>query len=80
MLLFQPPQEELTDAEIAEVLRQSIAAAGRLGRHADVFLAGICAASTWSTGSGRLASSYAAPHGGGFIGESGIGFGEATLL
>ena len=32
-----------TDEEIADVLRQSIASADRLPRHADVFLAGICA-------------------------------------
>jgi hypothetical protein len=43
IMLFVPPHEELSDNEIAEVLRQSIANAGRLPRHADVFLAGICA-------------------------------------
>ena len=42
-MLFSPPHEELQDEEIAEVLRQSIANAGRLPRHADVYLAGICA-------------------------------------
>ena len=42
-MLFQPPREELTDEEIAAVLRQSIAGAGRLSRQADVFLAGVCA-------------------------------------
>ena len=42
-MLFQPPQEELTDEEIAAVLRQSIAWGGRLSRSTDVFLAGICA-------------------------------------
>jgi len=42
-MLFVPPHEELSDNEIAEVLRQSIANAGRLPRHADVYLAGICA-------------------------------------
>ena len=42
-MLFQPPQQELTDEEIAAVLQQALAAAGRLPRHADVFLAGICA-------------------------------------
>ncbi len=42
-MLFQPPNEELSDEEIAEVLRQTIAGAGRLPRTADVFLAGICA-------------------------------------
>jgi hypothetical protein len=42
-MLFQPPQEELSDEEIAAVLRQSIACAGRLPRHADVSLAGVCA-------------------------------------
>ena len=42
-MLFQPPHEELSDEEIAVVLRQSIACAGRLLRYADVSLAGICA-------------------------------------
>jgi hypothetical protein len=42
-MLFIQPREELTDDEIAEVLRQSIAYAGRLPRHVDVLLAGICA-------------------------------------
>jgi hypothetical protein len=42
-MLFQPPQQELTDEEIAAVLRQSIAGSGRLPRDLDVFLAGICA-------------------------------------
>jgi hypothetical protein len=41
--LFIPPHDELTDEEIAAVLRQSIANAGRLPRQAEVFLAGICA-------------------------------------
>jgi hypothetical protein len=41
-MLFEPPHEELSDEEIAAVLRQTIAA-GRLSRHADVFLAGVCA-------------------------------------
>jgi hypothetical protein len=40
-MLFQPRQEELSDEEIAAILRQTIAAAGRLPRHADVFLASI---------------------------------------
>jgi hypothetical protein len=43
VMLFVPPHEELSDDEIAKVLRQSIANAGRLPRHAEVFLAGICA-------------------------------------
>ena len=43
LMLFAPPHEELSDAEIARVLRQSIFDAGRLPRHADVSLAGICA-------------------------------------
>jgi hypothetical protein len=43
VMLFVPPHEELSDNQIAEVLRQSIANAGRLPRHADVYLAGICA-------------------------------------
>jgi hypothetical protein len=42
-MLFVQPHEELTDDEVADVLRQSIANAGRLPRHADLFLANICA-------------------------------------
>ena len=42
-MLFGQPQDELTDEEIADILRQLIASAGRLPRSADVFLAGICA-------------------------------------
>ena len=42
-MLFPSPHEELSDAEIVEVLRQSIANAGRLPRSLDVFLATICA-------------------------------------
>jgi hypothetical protein len=42
-MFFVPPREELSDEEIADVLRRSIANAGRLPRHADVLLAGICA-------------------------------------
>jgi hypothetical protein len=42
-MLFETPPDELSDEEIAAVLRQSIAAAGRLSRLADVYLAGICA-------------------------------------
>jgi hypothetical protein len=42
-MLFDAPHEELSDEEIAAVLRQSIAAVGRLSRQADLFLAGICA-------------------------------------
>jgi hypothetical protein len=42
-MLFEPPHEELSDEEIAAVLRQTIAAAGRLSRNADAFLAGVCA-------------------------------------
>ena len=45
-MLFETPQEELTDEEVAAVLRQTFgrwASAGRLPRHADVWLAGICA-------------------------------------
>jgi hypothetical protein len=37
------PHEELSDDQVAEVLRQLIARGGRLSREADVFLAGICA-------------------------------------
>ena len=42
-MLFAPPHDQLSDEEIAEVLRLSIANAGRLPRNADVFLASICA-------------------------------------
>jgi hypothetical protein len=42
-MLFDAPHEELSDEEIAAILRQSIAAAGRLSRQADLFLAGVCA-------------------------------------
>src|SRR5262245_5642762 len=43
LMLFQHPHEEPSDEEIAEVLLQAIAQAGTLPRHADIFLAGICA-------------------------------------
>jgi hypothetical protein len=43
LMLFGAPHEELTDEEVAAVLPQSMASAGRLPRHADVWLAGICA-------------------------------------
>jgi hypothetical protein len=42
-MLFLPPHEQLSDAEVLEVLRQIIARGGRLSREADVFLAGVCA-------------------------------------
>jgi hypothetical protein len=42
-MLFQPPQQELSDEELAAVLRQAIVRGERLSRQADVFLAGICA-------------------------------------
>jgi hypothetical protein len=42
-VLLGYPHQELSDEEVADALRQSIANAGRLPRHADVFLAGICA-------------------------------------
>jgi hypothetical protein len=42
-MLFAEPHEQLSDEDIADVLRQSIANAGQLSRHADLFLAGICA-------------------------------------
>ena len=43
-MLFQPPQHELSDEEVAAVLREVIAGAGRLPRHIDVYLlAGVCA-------------------------------------
>ena len=40
-MLFEPPPEELSDEEIAAVTRQTIAAAGRLSRQADLVLAGV---------------------------------------
>jgi hypothetical protein len=43
VVLFVPPHEVLSDEDIANVLRQLIGDAGRLPRHADVFMAGICA-------------------------------------
>jgi hypothetical protein len=42
-MLFDPPQDELSDEEVVAVLRQAMANAGRLPRHADLFLASICA-------------------------------------
>ncbi len=42
-MLFAEPHEELSDEEVVDVLRQSIANAGRLPRHADLYLAGVCA-------------------------------------
>jgi hypothetical protein len=42
-MLFTEPYEEVPDEEVASVLRQSIANAGRLPRNVDVFLAGVCA-------------------------------------
>ena len=42
-MLFQPPQHELSDEEVVAIIRQAMASAGRLPRHADLFLAGICA-------------------------------------
>jgi hypothetical protein len=42
-MLFAEPNEELSDKEIVDVLRQSIVNAGRLRRHADLYLAGVCA-------------------------------------
>jgi hypothetical protein len=44
-MLFQPPHEELSDADIMAVLCEAMAmaGAGRLPRSADVYLAGICA-------------------------------------
>jgi hypothetical protein len=42
-MLFAEPHEQLSDEDIADVLRQSIANAGQLSLHADVFLASICA-------------------------------------
>jgi hypothetical protein len=42
-MLFTEPHHELTDEEVAAILRQSIADAGRLSRQAEVFIAGVCA-------------------------------------
>ena len=42
-MLFAEPHDELSDEEIVGVLRQSIANAGQLSRHADLYLAGVCA-------------------------------------
>ena len=42
-MLFQPPHEELSDADIVAVLCEAMSGAGRLPRSADVYLAGICA-------------------------------------
>jgi hypothetical protein len=42
-MLFDASQKELSDEEVAAVLRQTMASAGRLPRHADLWLAGICA-------------------------------------
>jgi hypothetical protein len=42
-MLFAEPHDELSDEELAGVLRQSIVNAGRLPRHADLYLAGVCA-------------------------------------
>jgi hypothetical protein len=39
-MLFDPPHEEHSDEEVVAILRQAIAAAGRLSRQADLFLAG----------------------------------------
>ena len=42
-MLFAEPHEELSDEEIVDVLRQSIVNARRLPRHADLYLACVCA-------------------------------------
>jgi hypothetical protein len=43
MLLFHALHEELSDDEVAAVLREAMASLGRLPRHADPLLAAICA-------------------------------------
>ncbi len=43
MPLFDLPLCELSDDEIAGILRLSMMTAGRLARSADLFLAGLCA-------------------------------------
>jgi hypothetical protein len=42
-MLFEIPHHELTEAEIAAVLRDAIAGAGRFPRHIELCFAGICA-------------------------------------
>jgi hypothetical protein len=43
-MLFRTPQREISDMELATLLRDAIAAgASGLPRHADTFLAGLCA-------------------------------------
>jgi hypothetical protein len=42
-MLFPQPYAKVPDEEVASILRHSIASAGRLPRHVDVFLAGVCA-------------------------------------
>jgi hypothetical protein len=42
-MFFAEPHEEVSDEEIVDVSRQSIINAGRLPRHADLYLAGVCA-------------------------------------
>jgi hypothetical protein len=40
-MLFQPPHEELSDADIVAMLCEAMAGAGRLPRSADVYLASV---------------------------------------
>ena len=40
---FEIPHHELSDAEIAAVLRESIAGAGRFPRHVELCFARVCA-------------------------------------
>jgi hypothetical protein len=42
-MLFEIPHHELSDAEIAAVLRDLIAGAGRFPRHVELCFASICA-------------------------------------
>ena len=42
-MVFDIPHQELSDAEIAAVLRDAIAGAGRFPRHIELCFAGICA-------------------------------------
>lgn len=42
-MLFEIPGHELSDAEIAAVLRDSLAGAGRYPRHVELQFAGLCA-------------------------------------
>ena len=42
-MLFDAPHDDLSDQEVAEILRQSIAGAGRLSRLEELHFTAICA-------------------------------------